>query len=76
MARVYDLRVRSRLEEYAARFEAAGFDDLDFILELESREDDMARLGEEVGFKTGHKARFEFTLRAEAARQAADAAPC
>ena len=78
MAAVHELLARIRLERYSAQFEEQGFDDLEWLLALPGREDEAAELlavAEAVGFKPGHRDKFNFELRRAAeAQRAADRA--
>ena len=55
-----------RLSEYAAAFEAKGYDDVQYFLDIAEEGAQLALLASEVGFKVGHKARFEFEVRRRA----------
>ena len=52
-----------RLSEYAAAFEAKGYDDVQYFLDIAEEGAQLALLASEVGFKVGHKARFEHEVK-------------
>ena len=52
-----------RLEAYAAAFEEAGYDDIDYIQVLDGPQ--MGELIESVGMKPGHASKFRSFLNGE-----------
>ena len=51
-----------RLDSYADAFMEQGYDDFDFLLSIAADACLLAELARHVGFKPGHKARFECEL--------------
>ena len=62
---------RMRLGEYIAAFEEAGFDDLEYLLELDDAA--LADVAATVGMKPGHAHKLQRWLREKAAAVADDA---
>ena len=60
------LLAEARVEAYAAAFEGAGYDDLEFVLALVSDGAQLEQMYREVGFKPGHAARFGQVLKRRA----------
>ena len=65
MDAVHVMLRRARLESYAPAFEETGFDDLDYLMSLDSER--LADVGASVGMKVGHLARLRHYVASESA---------
>ena len=65
MAAVGAMLQSFRLEQYAAAFDEAGYDDVGYIRIL--KDDALSELVETVGMKPGHAAKFRAFLSGELA---------
>ena len=67
------LLARARVLAYSADFDAAGYDDLPYLLSLHGQPERLALVAFHVGFKPGHAARFQMELGRFATATAAGA---
>ena len=67
MEAVRRLLTTARLEQYAAAFDEAGYDDISYLLSIAGQAEALRELASHVGLKPGHAARFACELREAAA---------
>ena len=63
---VHELLLKFRLAQYADAFEAAGYDDADFLMQLSA--DGAQQVARIVGMKPGHAHRFVDSIVAASAQ--------
>ena len=59
---VDELLIQCRLTDYSVPFDDQGYDDLPFLISIANDREKLDELAGHVGFKPGHKSKFEWAL--------------